>query len=286
MIDLCLTTVREDKTLRLMEALKQGIPEETQIVRDYPRGGSHPFIIWGHLHNALDVIPHAEEQGRPYWFIDNGFWNSAKGGPTGYYRLTYRGLVPQQLKVSENRLPWQQQDWRKDGRHILIALPGEHYGAAHGLDMVDWGSSIRAKVERYTDRPIKVRSKNNPVPIWQDLKNCWAVVTHSSNAAVDAVVQGIPVFVEPSSAAAPVGCTDLSQLENPSLPDMAAREAWWRSLMAQQYTISEMAQGVAWRYMEMVRRAADGEHIRSNTGGHSIPDPVPYRRYSPDFSDL
>jgi len=81
------------------------------------------------------------------------------------------------------------------------------------------------------------------------MRDCWALVTHSSNVAVDAVIAGVPVFVEPTSPAAPVGNLDLAKMENPNMPE---RGPWFDSLMAQQFTVDEMRSGLAREYMQMV----------------------------------
>jgi hypothetical protein len=86
-------------------------------------------------------------------------------------------------------------------------------------------------------------------PLADDLRNCWALVTHSSNVAVDAVLMGIPVFVAPTCPAAPVGNLDLAKLETPDMPD---RARWFDSLMAQQFTVDEMRSGLAKEYLQMV----------------------------------
>ena len=65
------------------------------------------------------------------------------------------------------------------------------------------------------------------------------LVTHSSTAAVEAVIAGVPVFCEPTCAAAPVGRTDLD-IENPVRPE---REAWLAALAWRQFSRDEVSSG-------------------------------------------
>jgi hypothetical protein len=97
-----------------------------------------------------------------------------------------------------------------------------------------------------------VRPKYSATPLVGDLRDAWALVPHSSNVAVDAVLAGIPLFVASTSPAAPAGRTDLD-IENPTMPD---RESWWASLTCQQFTLREMADGTAWRLMQMIAAQA------------------------------
>jgi len=71
-------------------------------------------------------------------------------------------------------------------------------------------------------------------------------VTHSSNVAIEAVCLGTPVFVSPSSAAAPVGRTDLSAIEDPVYPD---RQPWLAHLAYNQFSYDEILEGDAWRML-------------------------------------
>jgi hypothetical protein len=82
-------------------------------------------------------------------------------------------------------------------------------------------------------------------------------VTHSSNTAVEAARLGIPVFVEPTSAAAPVGNLRLDNLESPAMPDN--RRQWFSSLLMQQFSLAEMQAGVAFKYLCLVREMMDGK---------------------------
>lgn len=72
------------------------------------------------------------------------------------------------------------------------------------------------------------------------------LITHGSVAAVEAVILGCPVFVDATSAAAPVGRTD-RDLENPVMPD---RTAWLHSLANAQFNLPEILSGEGWRFME------------------------------------
>jgi hypothetical protein len=107
-----------------------------------------------------------------------------------------------------------------------------------------------AELKRHTDRPIVVRAKPQPgetaVPLERALAEAHALVTHSSNVAVEAAIAGTPVFVAPSSAAAPVGLTDLSQIETPVRPD---RGSWLAHLAYAQYSMDEVKSGQAWRML-------------------------------------
>jgi hypothetical protein len=250
----CVTPERERKTSRIMVQLSRGTGG--RLTLGSPPPGPDPFAVWGQAWLALRAIPPAIDAGRPFWQIDNGFYRPAGGSAYGYYRFTYRSMAAILLRDPprvREQLEIAMRPWRREGRHILLALPGRDFGKAMGLPVPRWIAGIVARLRAATDRPVIVRPKGDPTPLFDHLRNCWALVTHSSNVAVDAVIAGVPVFVEPTSPAAPVGRTDFD-FEHPAMPD---RAAWWASLMAQQFSLDEMGNGFACARMTDISNQVD-----------------------------
>ena len=244
----CIEPKRVDKTTPIMEAMAQGFGGKT-CLGDPPDDGEL-FVIWGQLWTALTAIPRAIEQGRPFLHIDNGYINPGRGSLIGYYRITYNGMAPVFLpNAPKSRIRRTMPPWRTKGAHVLLALPGEEFGRAIGHKMEDWLDTIEVRVRQHTTRKVKVRPRKDKHPLDRDLLNCWALVTHSSNVAVDAVLSGVPVFTEPTNPAAPIANFDLSQIEQPLMPD---RTQWFNSLMYQQFTVPEMRSGFAAMAMQEV----------------------------------
>jgi len=252
----CVTPEREAKTTMIMSALARGWPGGS-MCHGRPPNLRDPFITWGQVWLAEGLIRMALKLGTPFYQIDNAFHRAARGTNVGYYRFMYCRPDPIFFKHTslwrrrmKDRDLWPNfSPWRKDGRHVLIAMPGPDFGRAFGIDVPAWSREIEGRVRLRTDRPVVVRDRFTKDPLDKDLDNCWALVTHSSNVAVEAVRRGIPVFVEPTSSAAPVGNLCLDQLESPYMQE---REDWWASLMCQQFTLAEMENGIAAHYLMVV----------------------------------
>lgn len=246
----CIEPARVAKTTPIMEAMAEGF--SGKLCDGEPPNDGEMFVVWGQLWTALKAIPKALAQGRPFIHIDNGYVQPARGSLIGYYRLTYNGMSPVMLndaptsRVNVSMRPWR--STTSDG-HVLLALPGEEFGRAIGLEMTKWIRESQSRLHHYTNRVIRTRHRKATTPLARDLDNCWALVTHSSNVAVDAVLSGVPVFVEKTNPAAPVGNFDLTNMDWPEMP---SRGPWFNSLMAQQYTIDEMRNGFASYYMSKV----------------------------------
>ena len=133
--------------------------------------------------------------------------------------------------------------WRAKGSHILLVPPGA--AICRLFDLGDWEAKTIRRLKDCTDRPVVVSYKGDPKPLADRLAWCHAVVTWTSNVAVEAACAGIPAFVGPESAAAPVatGLEYLEQMiESPLMPE---REAWAASLAWGQWTVDEIKRGFA-----------------------------------------
>lgn len=196
-----------------------------------------------------DVIHDWMRTGRPFFYWDRGYLN--RGGKTwlpstgpSYFRWHLSSYQMTKVEPSHGRrfarLGVNVRPWKQGGQAIVVAAPSEHYAWFHGL-----GGWVERTVEavREFGRPIIVRHKLTRRSLDWDLRHACCLVTHGSVAAVEAVVMGVPVIVDPVSAAAPVGRTSLADIENLIRPD---RTAWLNSLADNQFTLREIGAGMLW----------------------------------------
>lgn len=171
-----------------------------------------------------------------------------KGEGGGYYRWHLNSYQLQAVRpLSPDRwdaLKTEVLPWRKGGRHIVIAAPSRTYCRFHRCER--WVSDIIDALARVTDRQLVIRDKESKRPLQVDLDGAHCLVTHGSIAAVEAVILGVPVFVDPSSAAALVGLTDISRIEQPIYPD---RQPWLNALAYSQFNERELVDGTLWKLL-------------------------------------
>lgn len=199
-----------------------------------------PGMFYGILRGCGDLIKECRWTGREFLHVDHGYFR--RGYYDGYFRVSKNGLQELQDSFS-NGQRWQDLDlpvrpWKRSGRHIVVCPISGYLGEFLGIDPEKWTSAIVREISLHTDRPIIVKHKDGE-PLSKALEDAWCLVTHSSNAAVDAIVSGTPAVVMGNSAASAVSWT-LKDIEAPFWPE---RQEWCENLADNQFTLDEMRRG-------------------------------------------
>jgi len=216
-----------------------------------------PIVMRGILKHK--IMRRCWQDQRPFYYMDTGYFGNAR------WKVWHR-IVPNDLQHSDI-LPRPADRWtsmkislrpRRHGRRIIVAAPDDKPCSFYGVDQATWVKDTVATLEKHTDRPIVVRQRasqridrvqNDPLrTILQD--DVHALVTFNSNAAVESVLEGVPVFVTaPTHAAAAVGNRDLSLIECPVWPDQDKLHAWACHLAYGQFHVDELRDGTAYRIL-------------------------------------
>ena len=233
----------------VVRAFAHGVGCRIAYAEDEPSELQDIPVVWGVLRQSDRIVAQAKAQGLYFFYIDHAYFDRGHGKAYRITRNAYEaGPVRNCPSDRFSELAVEVRPWRQSGREIIVCPPTDYFMQAHGC--ADWLETTLATLRSVTDRPVTVRVKPQPgevaVPLGEALETAHALVTHSSNAAIEAVCMGTPVFVSAGSAAAPVGLTDLSQIESPTYPD---REAWLAHLAYNQFSFDEIGDGRAWRML-------------------------------------
>ena len=207
-------------------------------------------------------------RGKHVLIIDLGYWNRSYSlNDDAQYKVSLDNHHPhdliKDLKCSDERfkkLGRTIQPWQDNPRgHIVLAGMGQKSCVLYQYPDQSWDLAAVQEIRQNTDRQIYYKPKPSwrgcpPIagtvyrcdePIEETLRGAWALVTHHSNAAVDALLMGIPAFTWDGAAKYQTS-PDLKNLEQPYRPD--DREQFFSNLAYFNWSVGEMASGECWRF--------------------------------------
>ena len=193
------------------------------------------LVLWNRHGQQDDIARRYLAAGKPVIVAENGYIGKDDKGRSLYAlaRTNHNGAgawhVGAEDRWAARRV--ELKPWRADGRHILL-LPQRGVGPQGVAMPLSWPKEIQKRLRASTDRPVRVRphpGKDKP-SLEPDLRDCWAVVTWGSGAAIKALAAGVPVFHELRNwIGAPAARFGLADLEQPFVGDrlpMFQRLAW------------------------------------------------------------
>ena len=174
--------------------------------------------------------------------------------------------------------PWQHDEYSKD-KYILLLLQNPIDTSLNplienGIKYDDWINKTIKDIKSITNKKIKVRlhprfqsrfdlkklslvadeisneydgynKSNGGDSLYKDLKNAWACVTFSSNAATEAICEGIPVVnLHKSSFSWPVSYHTLDILAQNVIQCNFDRTQWLYDCAYTQWTLEEINKGL------------------------------------------
>lgn len=201
-----------------------------------------------------------------WWYIDNAYTDPQR---QQYFRVTKNALQvdvtepthTHGLRFSDGRrfakLGITVKDWRDiEGGEILVIPQSDDFMKSTLGRKGDW---LRETVEklnawgfgpRIRVRPWQRDKKTAYVELHKDLDDAALVVTWSSASAITALYEGIPAISESGSANALTGGLTEQNVLEPRRPSIAERTRFLEILADNQFTLDEMRDGTAWRWLE------------------------------------
>ena len=231
-------------------------------IQDYDTDfGSNPILI--RSMGKRKLIKWCWENNHTFYYMDSGYVGNYKCTVNPFGWKLFHRIVKNDVQHShvierpDDR--WRKLQYpieaRKQGRHVLVVTPSEKPCKFYGVDKNLWLEQTVSLIKKHTDRPIVIRDKavrrqRINKTIYEDLKDCHALVTYQSIAAVESVLYGVPAFTAEPTAADPVCSKDLSTIENPYWPDEQLRHKWAHHLAYGQFHNDEFKNRVAYKILQ------------------------------------
>lgn len=225
----------------------------------------NPILIRGI--SSGKIADYAREQGQDYYFIETGYLGNyrCENNRTGrkiYHRIVKNAMQHSTIMdVPDDRYQdlikfnpaMRYKGWRRSGSKILVVLPSEKPFQYYKQDRDAWIRKVKSTLKKHTDREIVFRQKASRGERTNDTiydaldDDIYALVTYNSIATVEAIQYGIPAFGLAPTAADPVCSNDLTQIENPAMPDEDIVYKWLSSIAYSQFSLDELITGQAWK---------------------------------------
>lgn len=216
------------------------------------------YVCWNRYGNFADEATAWEKRGGLVLVVENGYCCKDDQGRQFYaiaangHNGSGRWPEPQHDRLSKLNIEFA--PWRTEGNHILIC-GARGIGPPGIAQPAGWELLTAQRLKKLTKRPIRIRphpGNNAPkIPLADDLKDCWAVVTWASNCATEALIAGIPVhYCGPFIATAGAATPGIESIEDPPTVD---RLETFQRLAWMQWSVDEIQSGEPF---ERLRNAA------------------------------
>ena len=257
----------KSKCWEVFDGIKKTWSDTVEVKNNTDTDATSPAMFWGFVNNNINLVHQLEQQQLDYWYTDTPYFgrfnNNNLKEDNHYWRICknqiharyWRDCPPDRFNKFNLKIKTRD---KNQGESILICPSS--VGIHTYLKKPNWLEETIATIKKYTDRPIKIREKprksgtSGPavadISLEQDLQNAWACVTSCSISAVEAVLQGVPVFSDPKSFAWPMASASLSEIEDPLYIDPTQ---WLYSLAYQQFTPQEFTNGTAVRLLKEIK---------------------------------
>ena len=231
-------------------------------------------FFWGLAGKNIPYIKGCIERNEEWWYVDNGYLTQQitrypepkiHDYDKTYFRIVKGSLHTQKGKTgSVERLSKLEQQgidvkfkgWTDNTDHILLCPSSPTVTQfVNDISQEEWVESVKSELRQHTDRPIKFRNKPRPGNQWwntnikDDLKGAHCLITNMSLAAVDAVINQVPVLTHSKNVAFDVSINNLPNINKPFKPSREIIDPWLNMLSHNQFTIPEIEDGTAFRIL-------------------------------------
>lgn len=228
-------------------------------------------VLFGVRDNTRKLFFDHKDIGRRVMHVDSGYLCPERYfkvsldafHPTAYFRTTPRS------SDRFGQLGFEMKPWKENLlKHVLVVNDHPMYGKLwYRVDMAAWAKKIARRIKGRTPRPVRwypvgrdwmkeadLRTEYaevcGPGAIWEELlRTAHSVVAYSSSLAVQAVLEGVPVFVYADDSVALSMAGDPRFVEAPKCPKDDERLQFFCDLAYTQWTAQEMWSGECWEML-------------------------------------
>jgi hypothetical protein len=199
-------------------------------------GTAHGAVFFGVDESNLGIWSKVRASDGPWWYIDNSYFDCVRGKQ---FRVTRNALQFCNARYAESTgdrfdaLGLRVQPWQHNLEGHWLVCPQSDWFMRHIVRAPDWFKLIvPADGEVRTRTWLRDKLKRQAT-LTEDLQGARCLITHTSAAAVGALIEGVPAFVSEQSAVS-------------GIKFGSDRHRVLHALADNQFTLTEMKEGKAW----------------------------------------
>lgn len=231
--------VGKNKSINLVHAFMQGAPKDAQ-----------GFVFFGVDQSNWSTWKKVLQRGLPYYYIDNAFFDHARGT---HFRVARNRLQIDAAQHTSDCKRWDAMSITIHPRRespdgaIVLCEQSDHFMQNLARYPGNWlDDQIKRCQEFFPHLPVIVRrwdrnKRNATGSLPQDLANAWQLRTHTSMAAITGLIHGLSVITAPEHAIA-------KWMFHADNYDEDRRQLFG-VLADAQWAIEELKEGKAWRFL-------------------------------------
>lgn len=244
------TKYRQSKNKNFIKSVGYHLDKKAKLVRRKEFNEVSTDCLIRNTTGNENLLTNKIDNNYPFWFIDSGYTNFLESNKK-WHRLVRNHLhvsrlidVPADRLINFKKFP---DPWRSSGSKILIIEPGAFAASVFKIDIDTWKKQTEHEIRQYSDLPIVFREKTPKKTrknLYQHLKDedYYCVISINSNAATEAIWNGIPVITLDKHITNPISRNKLSDINNLHRPNLGG---WLCMVSYSQFTFDELVDGTA-----------------------------------------
>ena len=225
-----------------------------------------PVAVFGCLRGTEAVLDEANQKEQDWYFFDHAYvMNESKHGVNPklkdrVYRVTKNAQILNGIdklsyddydRIEKYKEHVQLEPYKNYGKYVLVFEPSDF--AKRWWGVPNWTEDTIELLKANTNLEIRIRKKNSLVSFESEVKGAKCVVSLQSAAAIQAHIWGVPGYCDEMSAVYPVSNSIASiskGLDKIKLCTEKKRQNWLDSILANQYTMTEIADGTCYNRLK------------------------------------
>ncbi len=254
---------------------RHGIAPTIKSVSEYPgRPEGDVAMFYGLRDGLREVLWDHKSEAKTAIFFDLGYWGrSDRGKFDGYYRMSINRYHAWDFWGFKDR-PSDRFDRfniqvidssNSPNAYILLAGMGPKSAWLYGFEPLEWENKAVEKIQAKTRVPIIYKPKpswidsprvpyttmlGREISIEEALSGASCLVTHHSNAAIDALIASIPVYGLEDGVAVNGWADPISWINRMFCADLEPRIKFMHRVAYLQWNTAEMAKGKVWDFLK------------------------------------